>query len=104
MKGGSAVSGRRVTVERSPVAVDRVPGSFDLDDEVRAADVRAVVAAQLRVALTTVAVVVCVLAGLPVLVGLLSNGGVWIVLSVAVQPIWVVLAVVHLRRAERLER
>lgn len=113
------MSARRVTVERSPRAVERVHGtfdqgtfdhgssghgSFDLGEDPVAAQVRAAVSAQLRVALTTVAVVLGVLTGLPLLVGLLSPSGVWLVLTLAVQPVWVVLAVVQLRRAERLER
>ncbi|MFI6319334.1 hypothetical protein ACIBG8_17520 [Nonomuraea sp. NPDC050556] len=95
---------RRVTVERRPVAVERVPGGYDPARDVPPAEVRAAVAAQLRLALVTVGVVGCVLVGLPVLVGLLPAGEEWFVLSVAVQPLWAALAYWHLRRAERLER
>lgn len=95
---------RRVTVERRPVAVERARGGYDPADDGLPAEVRAAVAGQLRLALTTVCVVVCVLVGLPVVVGLLPAGEGWFVLSVAVQPLWAALAYWHLRRAERLER
>lgn len=96
------MSGRRVTVERNPAAVDRVRGSFELDEFPGADEVRAAVSAQLRVAMTTLAAVIGVLIGFPLLVALLPPDGIW--LTLAVQPLWVILAIVHLRRAERLER
>ena len=58
---------------------------------------------QLRRALVTVGVVVLLLGGLPV-VALWLPVRAWVVISVAVQPVWVLLAVLQLRSAERLER
>ncbi|WP_084956824.1 hypothetical protein [Thermoactinospora rubra] len=82
-------------------ALEAAPGVPGLE-ETRHADVTAVLAGQLRASLPTLAAVFGALVGLPVLVALLGPGSVW--LSLAAHPIWVALAVLHLNRAERLER
>lgn len=77
------------------------------------AEARALIRTQLRIALGTCAVVLTVVAGLPVLLALVPAvaqarvHGVplwWPVLVVGVQPGWVVVARWQLRRAERAER
>ncbi|TDD63646.1 hypothetical protein [Actinomadura rubrisoli] len=74
---------------------------------------RALIRAQLRTALATCAIVMVVVAGLPLLLdGVPALGrarvhGVppaWLLLALGIQPIWVLAALRHLRRAERLER
>lgn len=82
-------------------------------DDPSAARVRALIRAQARIALATSAIVVLLLAGLP-LVFALSPGlshvrllGVrlpWLILCGGVQPVWVVAARRHVRLAERVER
>ncbi|MEU8398591.1 hypothetical protein AB0C28_25645, partial [Nonomuraea sp. NPDC048892] len=59
---------------------------------------------QLRQALRTVGAVAALLAGPPVLAMWVPDPRAWVVLSLAVQGLWVGLAVLQLRRAERLER
>ena len=76
------------------------------------ADARALIGAQLRIALGTGAIVLAVLAGLPLLalapaVGRARVHGVplvWAVLAFGVQPVWIAVAFRQLRRAERAER
>ncbi|WP_327086011.1 hypothetical protein OIE66_27185 [Nonomuraea sp. NBC_01738] len=99
---------RRVLVERRPAPARGGTGGLGVcaepPDPHRDRLARAVAVAQLRGALPTVAVVALVLAGMPVLALLLRDPRWWVVLSLAVQPVWVTLAVLQLRRAERLER
>jgi hypothetical protein len=61
---------------------------------------------QLREALRTLAVVAVVFACLPMLLAVLPPGSraTWAILGAGVQPIWVAVAIWHLRRAERAER
>lgn len=93
-----------MTVPRHPVTVNRVPGPLDLGERDGVADVRRIVRRQARVAAFTLSVVVAVLVLLPFVLTRLSPTGVWVVLSVGVQPLWIALAVHHLWRAERAER
>jgi hypothetical protein len=76
-------------------------------------EVRTLVRAQLRAALITCAVVLAVMVGLPLLPVLALEQGWarphgiplrWMGLAFAAQPMWVVLGLWHLRRAERIER
>ncbi|GAA4042340.1 hypothetical protein [Nonomuraea soli] len=96
---------KRVTVERRPAPVGRVVLERAADphghDPLSVARVKA---AQLRQALATVAVVLGVLVGLPLLVAALDGPTGWAVLTLAAQPLWMAIAVWQLRRAERLER
>lgn len=82
-------------------------------DEPTAAQVRSLIRAQARIALTTSAIVVLLLAGLPLLfalspglshVRLLGVRLPWLILCGGVQPIWVMAARRHVRLAERTER
>ncbi|MEV5890919.1 hypothetical protein [Nonomuraea fuscirosea] len=66
--------------------------------------VAVLVGRQLRQALRTVGAVAALLAGPPVLAMWVPDPRAWVVLSLAVQGVWVALAVLQLRRAERLER
>ena len=77
------------------------------------AQVRALIRAQARVAFRTCAVVLAVLAGLPLLFAAFPGlshirvSGVrlpWLILCGAVPPLWVAIAHRHVRRAERVER
>ncbi|QKW35187.1 hypothetical protein HUT06_15025 [Actinomadura sp. NAK00032] len=76
------------------------------------AETRALIRAQLRTALGTCAMVMSVLAGLPLLalvppVARVRAHGLpvlWLVLAAGVQPVWIAVAVRQLRRAERAER
>ncbi|MFG1970475.1 hypothetical protein ACGFJC_14250 [Nonomuraea fuscirosea] len=78
------------------------PGS--VRDGVPGDPVAALVGRQLRQALRTVGAVAALLAGPPVLAMWVPDPRAWVVLSLAVQGVWVGLAVLQLRRAERLER
>lgn len=78
-----------------------------------AARTRALIRLQLRTALTTGGIVMTVVTGLPVLLDLAPPLGrarvqgvplSWLVLAIGIQPIWIVTALRHLRRAERAER
>ncbi|MFB4307858.1 hypothetical protein [Actinomadura sp. GTD37] len=77
-----------------------------------AAEARALIRAQLRTALGTCALVLAVLAGLPLLalVPAVAHARVhgvplcWAVLVLGVQPVWVAVSWRQLRRAERAER
>jgi uncharacterized membrane protein len=100
------VTPRRVTVERNPVAVHRVPGGAGTlggPGGERRGEVRAIMARQARTALFTLASAGSVLVGLPVAMAFLPGSRVWLAVSLAVQPFWVLLAVRQLRRAERVE-
>jgi hypothetical protein len=76
------------------------------------AETRALIRAQLRAALGTCAIVMAVLVGLPLLalvppVARARAHGLpvlWLVLAAGVQPVWVAVAVLQLKRAERAER
>ncbi|GAA2695809.1 MULTISPECIES: hypothetical protein [Nonomuraea] len=97
------MNGRRVVVTRRPVAVHRAARALglDADDDADGADeTRRLMARQARIALSTVAMVVALLVGLP----LLTAPGDWLWVTLALQPVWVALAVIQLRRAERAER
>ncbi|RFS85398.1 hypothetical protein D0T12_10185 [Actinomadura spongiicola] len=86
----------------------------DLHDEApRPDEASALIRAQLRIALGTLAIVLAVVAGLPALLALVPAvararlGGVplsWLVLLLGVQPVWVAVSLRQLRRAERAER
>ncbi|MET7327024.1 hypothetical protein [Nonomuraea sp. NPDC005650] len=93
---------RRVTVSRSPVALGRSRDLFDPEEG--GPGVPAIVGRQLRQALLTVGAVAVLLAGVPVIAAWVPAPWAWLALSLAVQGFWVVLAVLQLRRAERLER
>ncbi|MQY02452.1 hypothetical protein [Actinomadura macrotermitis] len=86
----------------------------DLDEqtELGAVYARTLIRAQLRAALLTGAVVLLVLAALPLLLtgepglGRQRLCGVplpWLLLALAVQPVWIAAAAGHVRRAERIE-
>ncbi|MFD1937897.1 MULTISPECIES: hypothetical protein [Nonomuraea] len=94
------MNARRVVVPRRPAAVQRAPVPLGLDGPDSDAEVRALMGRQARHALVTVAAVAAVLVALP----LLTAEGDWLLVTLAVQPLWVVLAVFQLRRAERAER
>ncbi|TMR89543.1 hypothetical protein [Nonomuraea basaltis] len=96
------MTGRREVVSQRPAALGRArdrsgPGEGG-------PDVPAIVGRQLRQALLTVGAVAALLVGGPVIALWLPEPGVWVALSLALQGAWVGLAVLHLRRAERLER
>jgi hypothetical protein len=87
----------------------------DLDEqtELGAVYMRSFKRAQFRLALVTGLVVLTVVGGLPLLfacapgVARLRPAGLplpWVVLGGCIQPLWVVLARWHVRRAERVER
>ncbi|MBD2896821.1 hypothetical protein amrb99_57720 [Actinomadura sp. RB99] len=76
-------------------------------------DTRALVRAQLRIALQTAAIVLAVTAAIPALLALAQGlGGIrpfglppsWLLPVLGVQPLWVITALVQLHRAERAER
>ena len=78
-----------------------------------AAEARALIRVQLRIALSTCAFVLAVVIGLPALLVLAPDiartraDGVplwWLVLALGVQPLWVGVSLWQLRRAERAER
>lgn len=85
---------------RRPVAVHRAARASGLDGADGADEIRRLMARQARIALSTVAMVVALLVGLP----LLTAPGDWLWVTLALQPVWMALAVVQLRRAERAER
>ncbi|MEV4178480.1 hypothetical protein [Nonomuraea sp. NPDC049709] len=93
---------RRVVVSRRPAALGRDRGRPGPAEGVT--DVPAIVGLQLRQALRTVAAVVALLLGAPVIAVWVPAPWAWVLLSLAVQGAWVGLAVLQLRRAERLER
>ncbi|MFI7124150.1 hypothetical protein ACIBQ1_00560 [Nonomuraea sp. NPDC050153] len=93
---------RRVTVSRSPVALGRSRDRFDPEEG--GPGVPEIVGRQLRQALLTVGAVAALLAGVPVIAAWVPAPWAWLAFSLAVQGLWVVLAVLQLRRAERLER
>ncbi|SDI02298.1 hypothetical protein [Nonomuraea jiangxiensis] len=96
------MTARRVGLPRRPAASGRArarPGSAE-----DGPDVRAVMRRQLRQALLTVGAMAGLLVGVPVVALWVPAPGVWVALSMGVQCVWVGLAVLHLRRAERLER
>ncbi|MFG1701771.1 hypothetical protein ACFLIM_01135 [Nonomuraea sp. M3C6] len=96
------MTGRRVVVSRRPAALGRARGPSEPEDGVP--DVPAIVGRQLRQALLTVGAVAGLLVGAPVIALWVPAPGAWVALSLAVQGAWVGLAVLQLRRAERLER
>jgi putative solute:sodium symporter small subunit len=98
------VTGPRIRAPRRPA----VEGT-----EISPVQVRALMRAQARLALVTCAIVVLVLAGLPLLfacapglshVRLLGVRLPWLILCGGVQPVWVALASRYVRLAERAER
>jgi hypothetical protein len=102
---------RRVIVT-GPRARDRA-GDAAEQTEPDAADVRSLMRDQLRLALVTCGVVGLVVGALPLVFALAPGlsavrlSGVplpWVVLGLGVQPLWIVAAVGHIRRAERTER
>ncbi|GAA2383739.1 hypothetical protein GCM10010404_45110 [Nonomuraea africana] len=78
----------------------RTDGPLGLGDADGVAETRRLMGRQARIALSTVAVVVALLVGLP----LATAQDDWLWVTLALQPVWVVLAVLQLRRAERAER
>ncbi|MFI6295420.1 hypothetical protein ACIBEJ_27770 [Nonomuraea sp. NPDC050790] len=97
------MSARRVLVERRPAAVGRA-GHAPPAGAARDAETRAAMRRQLSAGVVTAGTGLGVLVGAPVLAAGLADARWWVVLSVGVQPVWVLLAVRHLRRAERAER
>ncbi|TDC86992.1 hypothetical protein E1292_47225 [Nonomuraea deserti] len=95
---------RRVVVSRRPVALGRGRRRVDEHGRQVPPDVPAIVGRQLRQAMLTVAAVAGVLAGVPVIAMWVPAPEAWVALSLAAQAAWVGLAVVQLRRAERLEK
>ncbi|MFI6794253.1 hypothetical protein [Streptosporangium canum] len=118
------MSGRRVTVTRNPVPAagagaagplrplgagpdaDAEPDGWADPGELH---LRSIVAGQLSLAWRTLAAVAGILLGAAVLPSLgeyagIGAPGVWLVLCLAPPPLWALLAVTHLRRAERIER
>lgn len=110
---------RRVTVTSPRTHAARVPRRWpvarDLDEqtELGAVYTRALMRAQLRLALCTVGIVAAVVAGLPLAFALAPPLGrarlwgmpvPWLVLGLCVQPIWIATAGRHVWRAERIER
>ncbi|MFD8525817.1 hypothetical protein ACFV0L_00270 [Streptosporangium canum] len=116
------MSGRRVTVTRNPVPAagtgaagplrplgpdaDAEPDGWAGPGELH---LRSIVAGQLSLAGRTLAAVAGILVGAAVLPSLgeyagIGAPGVWLVLCLAPPPLWALLAVTHLRRAERIER
>lgn len=79
--------------------MQRAPVPLGLDGPDGDAEVRKLMGRQARRALVTVAAVVAVLVALP----LLTSERDWLLVTLAVQPLWVALAVLQLRRAERAE-
>lgn len=80
---------------------------------VSAVQVRALMRAQLRVAFGTGLIVLAVVGGLPLVfacfpvIAQTRVAGVpvpWLVLGLCIQPVWILAARRHLRRAERVER
>ncbi|MEV1174676.1 hypothetical protein, partial [Nonomuraea sp. NPDC049784] len=67
-------------------------------------EVTAIMGRQLRQALLTVGAVAGLLVGVPVIAVWVPAPGAWVALSLALQGAWAGLAVLQLRRAERLER
>jgi hypothetical protein len=96
------VTGRRVLVTRRPAAIGRARDRFDPGE--RVPELPPIIGRQLRQALVTVGAVAGLLVGTPVLALWVPSSWGWVVLSMAVQAAWVGLAVLQLRRAERLER
>ncbi|MEO3871514.1 hypothetical protein ABGB18_22095 [Nonomuraea sp. B12E4] len=92
---------RRVVVSRRPAALGARGRPDPAED---CPDVRAVMRRQLRQALLTVGAVAGLLMGVPVVALWVPDAGVWVALSMAVQGVWVGLAVLQLKRAERLEK
>ncbi|MGW0803037.1 hypothetical protein [Nonomuraea sp. NPDC002799] len=101
-RAGGPAKAERVVVSRSPAALGHARDRYDPGEG--APDVPAIVGRQLRQALMTVVAVAVLLLGVPVVAAWVPAPGVWVALSLAVQCAWVGLAVLHLRRAERLER
>jgi predicted MFS family arabinose efflux permease len=65
---------------------------------------RAAMSRQLAGGLLTTGVTLAVLCGLPLLARGLPELWWWVAMSLAAQPVWVLLAVLQRRHAERLER
>ncbi|MEV0229039.1 hypothetical protein [Nonomuraea sp. NPDC050786] len=93
---------RRMIVSRGPGAAGRARERSDPEED--GPDVTAIMGRQLRQALLTVGAVAGLLAGVPVIAVWVPGPGAWVALSLALQGVWVALAVRQLRRAERLER
>ncbi|HEX4816004.1 MAG TPA: hypothetical protein VFV66_24940 [Nonomuraea sp.] len=93
---------RRVVVSQRPVRLLRARDRIDAGES--GPDVQSIVGRQLRQALVTVGAVAALLVGAPVAALWLPAPAAWVALSLALQAAWVGLAVLHLRRAERLER
>jgi hypothetical protein len=100
-----SVSSARARTPRRP------PG--DDQDQTDLPQVRTLIRVQARLALVTSALVVALLAGLPLLfacapglshIRLLGIRLPWLILCGGVQPVWVVAARRHVRLAERAER
>ncbi|QKG26508.1 hypothetical protein [Actinomadura verrucosospora] len=94
-----------------PPARSEAPGPPAAEGPGRPADVRRLVRVQLRIALRTAAFVLAVTAAIPVLLVLAPDAprpfGLppsWLLPVAGVQPLWVLAALAHLRRAERAER
>ncbi|MFD9941828.1 hypothetical protein ACFWYW_07040 [Nonomuraea sp. NPDC059023] len=106
---------RRVLVERRPAAVGRLDPAPPADvsrglsrdasrDTSRDAETRAAMRRQLSAGAVTAGAGLAVLVGAPVLAAGFTDVRWWVALSVGVQPVWVLLAVRHLRHAEQAER
>ncbi|MBB5084952.1 hypothetical protein [Nonomuraea endophytica] len=97
------MTARRVLVERRPVAVGRLDAAPPADVS-RDAETRAAMRRQLSAGAFTAGAGLAVLVGAPVLAAGIADVRWWVALSVGVQPVWVLLAVRHLRHAEQAER
>ncbi|MFE0147401.1 hypothetical protein ACFWY5_09665 [Nonomuraea sp. NPDC059007] len=102
---------RRVLVERRPAAVGRLDPAPPADvsrglsrDASRDTETRAAMRRQLSAGAVTAGAGLAVLVGAPVLAAGFADVRWWVALSVGVQPVWVLLAVRHLRHAEQAER
>src|SRR5512139_1562290 len=110
---------RRVTVSGpragAPKAVPHWPVARDIDEqtELGVLYVRSLIRAQLRTSVLTCAAVTAVITGLllwlwrmpgTARVRVLEIPLSWLILGLGVQPVWVGLALWHVRRTERTER
>lgn len=110
------VAGRIVVMGRRPLlrqAARDWPVVRDIDERTEPGQVRSLMRAQFRLALGLALIVLAVVGGLPLLfacfpaVSRMRVAGIpvsWLVLGVCVQPVWIVVARWHLRRAERIEQ
>jgi hypothetical protein len=110
------VAGRAVVTARRPLlqrAARDWPEMRDIDERTEPWQVRTLMRAQFRLALGLGLIVLAVVGGLPLLfacfpaVSRMRVAAIpvpCLVLGVCVQPVWIVVARWHLRRAERIEQ